>query len=169
MAKQPQSIQPGEKKIEGGLINIYKCLKGDGRQMNENRLLLVVHSDRTRSYGLNLNTGNSIQRCRRTSSRKGWQSTGTGCPERLWSLLLRRYLWPIWTPTCVTYCREPALARSWTQWFLGVPSNSCDSVTAIWQLPSQPWAQMNKRICVKLNAGSTPHCDVRELWGTEKY
>lgn len=27
---------------------------------------------------------------------------------------------------------------------------------------------MNKRICVKLNAGSTPHCDVRELWGTEK-
>lgn len=32
------------------------------------------------------------------------------CKERLWTLLLWRYSKLIWTPTCVTSCREPALA-----------------------------------------------------------
>lgn len=27
---------------------------------------------------------------------------------------------------------------------------------------------MNKRVCIKLSAGSTPHLDVRELQGAEK-
>jgi len=42
-------------------------------------------------------------------------STGTGCPERLWSLLLWKYLRPIWLPICATYCKVPALAGGWTQ------------------------------------------------------
>jgi len=49
------------------------------------------------------------------------QSTATNCPERLWSLLLWRYSRPIWTPTCVTYCRVPALASGWTWWSPKVP------------------------------------------------
>jgi len=55
--------------------------------------------------------GNSILTQERTLQ---WQSTGTGCPERLWNLLWR-YSRPLWTPSCVTCCREPALAGDWIQ------------------------------------------------------
>ena len=34
-----------------------------------------------------------------------WQSTGTGCPEGLWSLLLWRYSKPAWTWSCATWSR----------------------------------------------------------------
>jgi len=34
-----------------------------------------------------------------------------GCPERLWGLLPRRYSKPTWMLSCVTYCRELALAQ----------------------------------------------------------
>jgi len=43
-----------KRRLRGDLINVYKYLKGDGRQMNEARLFLVVRSDRTRSNGLRL-------------------------------------------------------------------------------------------------------------------
>jgi len=33
------------------------------------------------------------------------QSTGTGCPGRLWSLHLWRYSRPAWTRSSTTYCR----------------------------------------------------------------
>ena len=36
-----------KRKPRGDLINVYKHLKGGGRQMGEVRLFLVVHSDRT--------------------------------------------------------------------------------------------------------------------------
>jgi len=35
----------------------------------------------------------------------------TGCPERLWSLLLWKYSKLIWMLSSTTYCREPALAQ----------------------------------------------------------
>ena len=54
--------------------------------------------------------GSFARMCVRTSWRWGWWSTGTGCPGRLWSLLLWRYSSLAWTPTCVTWCREPVLA-----------------------------------------------------------
>ena len=38
--------------------------------------------------------GSSIWTCGRTSSLWGWRSPGTGCPGRLWSLLLWRYSRP---------------------------------------------------------------------------
>jgi len=56
-----------------------------------------------------LSTGSSALTCERTSSRWGWRSTGTGCPGRLWSLLLWRYSRPIWTPTWAACSKEPAL------------------------------------------------------------
>jgi len=63
----------------------------------------------------------------RTSLLSEWQSTGTGCLEVLWSLVLWRYSWPAWMPTYVTCYKEPALA-SWIQWSLEVPSNRYSSV-----------------------------------------
>ena len=44
----------GRRRLRGDLINVYKDLKGGGRQMDEVRLFLVVCSDRTRSSGLKL-------------------------------------------------------------------------------------------------------------------
>jgi len=44
----------GKRRLRKDLINIYKYEKGCGRQMDEARLFLVVHSDRTRSNGLKL-------------------------------------------------------------------------------------------------------------------
>jgi len=34
----------------------------------------------------------------------------TGHPEKLWSHLLQRYPKPAWMLSCVTCCRDPALA-----------------------------------------------------------
>lgn len=44
----------GKRKLRGHLINFYKYLKGDGRQMDEARLFSVVCRDRTRHSGLKL-------------------------------------------------------------------------------------------------------------------
>ena len=44
----------GKRRLRRGLINVYKYLKGNGRQMNEARLFLVMCSDRTKSIGLKL-------------------------------------------------------------------------------------------------------------------
>ena len=90
------------------LISVYKYLKGGERQMDEVRLFSVVCSDRTRSNGLKLEHRKFCTNMWK-NFRKGWWSTRTGCPERLWSLLWR-YSWPVWMPTCETYCRVPALA-----------------------------------------------------------
>jgi len=76
----------------------------------------------------NWNVGGSTQICGKTSLLWGWQSTGTDCPERLWSLLLWRYSRLVWMSSCVIYCRERALAGSWTWWFLEVPSSPYSSV-----------------------------------------
>ena len=50
--------------------------------------------------GTNWNLGHSIWTWGRTSLLWGWQSTGTGCPEVLWSLLLRWYSKPLWMWSC---------------------------------------------------------------------
>ena len=47
----------------------------------------------------------------RTSSLWGWRSPGTGCPGRLWSLLLWRYSRPTWTLSCAACCRWPFFVR----------------------------------------------------------
>ena len=38
-----------KRRLREDLINVYKNLKGGERQMDEARLFLVVHSDRTRN------------------------------------------------------------------------------------------------------------------------
>ena len=44
----------GKRRLKGDLINVYKYLKGGGRQINEARLFSVVHCNRTRSSCLKL-------------------------------------------------------------------------------------------------------------------
>jgi len=61
----------------------------------------------------------------------GWQSTGSGCPERLWRLLLWKYSRPIWMCICATCYREPALAGeldSMISWGPFQTLQFCDSV-----------------------------------------
>ena len=73
--------------------------------------------------------------------------TGTGCPGRLWSLLLWRYSRPAWTRSSAVCCRQ----EGWTRWPTEVPSNPyhsvilwfCDSVI-LW-FCSYKW---NTRVCV---------------------
>ena len=45
------------------------------------------------------------------SSLWGWRSPGTGCPGRLWSLLLWRYSRPAWIRSCAACCRWPCFGR----------------------------------------------------------
>ena len=49
---------------------------------------------------LSWGTGSSVWTWGGTSSLWGWQSTGTGCPGKLWILLLWRYSRPTWTRSC---------------------------------------------------------------------
>ena len=53
-------------------------------------------------------------------------STGTGCPGRLWSLLLWRYSILAWTSSCAACCRWPCFSRRIglddRQWSLPTPT-----------------------------------------------
>jgi len=115
-----------KRRLRGDLIYVYKYLKC-GRQLDETRLFSVVCSDGTWSDGqkteywkFHINMGKNFFTVA--------DSTETGFPEKLWSLLLWRYSRPIWTPTPVTCHRKPALVGDWTLWSLEVPSNPCKSV-----------------------------------------
>jgi len=59
----------------------------------------------------NWSTGSSVWTWGRTSSLWGWRSTGTGCPRRLWILLLWRYSRPAWTRSCAACSRWPCFSR----------------------------------------------------------
>lgn len=58
----------------------------------------------------------------------GWQSTGASWPERLQCHLLWRYSKLACTFSCLTYCREPAIAGGWNRWSPEMPSNP----TVLW-------------------------------------
>jgi len=63
------------------------------------------------AMGTNWSTGSSVWTRRRTSSLWGWWSTGTGCPGRLWSLLLWRCSKPAWMRSCAACARWPCFGR----------------------------------------------------------
>ena len=65
-----------------------------------------------------------------------WRSTGTGCPGRLWSLLLWRYSRPSWTRCCAACCRWPCLGR---RVGLDDPQRSLPTPTILWFCDSQWW------------------------------
>ena len=63
------------------------------------------------AMGTNWSTASSSWTWGRNSSLWGWQSTGTGCPEGLWSLLLWRYSKPTWTRSCAACSRWLCFSR----------------------------------------------------------
>ena len=67
------------------------------------------------------------------------QSTGTGCPERLWSLFLWRYSIPAWMLSCVIYSRKLALAEGLNSVIFrsGIPSNPYNSDSVMLSLNCQ--------------------------------
>ena len=78
------------------------------------------------AMGTNRNTRTSFWIWERTSLLWGCQSTGTGCPEMLWSLHLWRYSKPVWTLSCAICSRELLHQEEFES--LEVPSDSYDSV-----------------------------------------
>ena len=81
------------------------------------------------AMGTNWSTGSSIWTWGRTSSLWGWESTGTGCPGRLWSLLLWRYSRPTWMWSSTACCRWPCFGRG-----VGLhdPQKSLPTPTILW-------------------------------------
>ncbi len=79
------------------------------------------------TMGRNWKTGSSILTQGWISSLPEWQSTGIGCPQRLWTLLLKRYS-RLLGINCAACCRASALKGDWAQWSLEVPSSSYNSV-----------------------------------------
>jgi len=79
--------------------------------MDEARLFLVVHSNRTRSSGLKLEerkfSSNMQKNFFMVRAMEHWKTLPrvSFYGVSLWSLLLWRYSGPLWTPTCATYCR----------------------------------------------------------------
>ena len=110
------------------LFNNLKHLKS-GCQEDGARLFSVVPRDSTGATGTNWSTGSSIWTWGRTSSLWGWRSPVTGCPGRLWILLLWRYSKPAWKRSFAACCRWPCFGR-------GVgpndPQRSLPTPTTLW-------------------------------------
>ena len=74
-------------------------------------------------------------------------STGTGCPGRLWSLLLWRYSRPAWTRSSAACCRWPCFGR---RVGLDDPQRALPTPNILWSLihlDGQPrsWTRGTKR------------------------
>lgn len=134
-AERPGAVQPGEEDWGGkNLINAYKYLWAGVKWMGLGSFwwcLVTVAVTGKGAMSLNENIRSSIKTCERTFLLWGWWSTGTGCPEKLWCLLLWRYTRPAWTLSCAIYCREPALAGGITRSASKIPSNPYDSMNSI--------------------------------------
>ena len=81
------------------------------------------------AMGPNWGTGSSTWTWGRTSSLWGWPNPGTGCPGRLWSFLLWRYLRPAWTGSCAACCRWSCFSRGVG---LDDPQRSLPTPTILW-------------------------------------
>ena len=87
------------------------------------------HTQDRRAMGTNWGTGSSVWTWGRTSSLWGWWSTGTGCPEGLWSLFPWRYSKPAWTTSSAACCRWPCFGRGVG---LDDPQRSLTTLNILW-------------------------------------
>ena len=113
------------------------------------------------AMGTNWSIGSPVWTWGRTSSLWGWQSTGTGCSGRLWSLLLWRYSRSAWTWSCAACCRWPCLGR-------GVgpddPQRSLPTPTILWFCDS-----VTPSIATKLafpKSGTSTTADQGQEWAS---
>jgi len=92
--RQRELRQPGEEKAQGDLISVCKYLMG--RNTEGTQIFSVMPTDRAGANGKQNKTHRipfEQERC----FYSGRAITGTGFPERLWSLRPWRYSEPDWT------------------------------------------------------------------------
>ena len=119
--------------------------------------------------GTNWSSGSSSWTGGRTSSLWGWWSTGTGCPEGLWSLLLWRYSRPTWTRSCAACCRWPCFGRGVG---LDDPQRSLPTPNILWfcnlrscaQAPEQLWHPWG----ASLSVSAVSHWWLTASWSQEE-
>ena len=90
--------------------------------------------------GTNWSRAHSGWRWGRTSSLWGWWSTGTGCPGRLWIVLLWRYSRPAWKSCSVACCRWPSFGR---RFGLDDPQRSLPTPNILWFCDSVIYGNWN--------------------------
>ena len=110
--------------------------------------------------GTNWSRGSSGWTWGRTSSLWGWRSPGTGCPGRLWSLLLWRYWRPAWTMSCAACCRWPCFNRGDVDWVTHrgpfQPETFCDSAWLSFEPRGEPSASLPLQLVA--------FCSSEKLW-----
>lgn len=121
-----RTVQPRREKARRNL-SVYKYLK-EGCKEDRARLFSVVPSARTRGSGHKLEDRRVPLNISNPSVLCGWQSTGAGCPEKSWSLLLEDLQKPPRGPG-QPVLGGPAGAGGWARWSPEVPSTlSCSVV-----------------------------------------
>lgn len=98
-----------------------------GSQVDGARFSAAVPSNGATGNGDKLEMGSSTWTWGKASLLLRWESTGTDCSERLWSLLWR-YSKTASMLCSVTCCIEPALSGCWTTWSSVVPSSPYNPV-----------------------------------------
>jgi len=86
---------------------------------------------------------------------------GTGCPERLWNLLLCRYSKLSWTFSCATHCREPALSAGLD---LDGLQQSLPTPTVLWFCAIREWLDVHLRNQPRCHLSLTSLSKLYELW-----
>jgi len=92
-----------KRRLRGDLINAHKYCKC-GCQEDGAKLFSVVLSDRTRGNGHKMKHRKFCLNMRKNFTLRV-TGPGTGCPGRLWILLLWRYSDPSWIRSCAACCR----------------------------------------------------------------
>ena len=127
-----------KRRLQGDLINIFRV---GVRRMGPNSFQWCPATGQG-SMDTNWSIRSSVWTWGRTSSLWGWRNTGTGCPGRLWILLLWRYSRPAWTRSCAACCRRPCFGR---RVGLEDPQRSLPTPNILWfcdsVIPVVSWVQ----------------------------
>jgi len=125
--KSSGKIVMSSRRMLGLLSDTSNCHSKSAVYVCCRRKIVLANNSRTRGNGQK-----PEHRKFHTSARKNFFSA-----EWQWSPLLWRYSRPIWTPTCVAYCRAPALLwqGGWSTWSLEVPFNPYSSVILWFSFP----------------------------------
>ena len=125
-----------KRRLRGEFTNTYQYLKG-GRSGGWGQTLFKwCPGIGQGATSTNSSIGSSTWTWGRTYSLWGWRSTGTGCPGRLWSLLLWIHSKSTWTRSCAACCRWPCFGRGVG---LDDPQRSLPIPNILWFCKSSKW------------------------------